>query len=92
MKTKYKYKSCFLVLALLATTAIARAAAERPNITLQQEEIAEIMSAQETYAYFGPAMCSLISDLPALTKMARAAGVESRHLDALCELVSQGYC
>jgi len=88
---KFKYKSCFLVLALLATTAIARAAAERQSITLQQDEIAEIMSAQETYAYFGPAMCSLISDLPALTKMARVSGMDARHLDALCELVSQGY-
>jgi len=88
---KFKYKSCFLVLALLATTAIARAAAECPTITLQQEEIAEIMSAQETYAYFGPAMCSLIADLPALTKMARASGMHARHFDALCELVSQGY-
>jgi len=88
---KFKYKSCFLVLALLATTAIARAAAERQSITLQQDEIAEIMSTQETYAYFGPAMCSLVADLPALTKMARASDMDARHLDALCELVSQGY-
>jgi hypothetical protein len=85
-----KYKSCFLVIALLAIFARTQAANE-PTISLQQDEIAEIMSAQETYAYFGEAICSLQHDLPTLMKLARASGYDAKHLRTLEELVARGY-
>jgi hypothetical protein len=85
-----KYKSCFLVIALLAIFARTQSANE-PTISLQQDEIAEIMSAQETYAYFGDPICSLQHDLPTLMQLARASGHEMKHLHAIEELVARGY-
>lgn len=46
---------------------------------------------QESYAYFGPAICSLTSDVPQLMAMAHDKGLSVPRLAALQELIAQGY-
>lgn len=48
-------------------------------------------ASEESYAYFGPAICSLTSDVPQLMAMAHDKGLSVPRLAALQELIAQGY-
>src|SRR5690606_19595226 len=57
------------------------------QITMRPEEAQEIITSHEAYAYFGPAVCSLINDLPIVK---RSMPARSDAIDALCDRIAQG--
>src|SRR4029077_19927418 len=57
-------------------------------IVLQDDEIRAILVAEESYAYFGPEVTTLVDDLPIIHGYVFEQNQE--HLDAVCALIAAG--
>src|SRR5438105_1053101 len=75
---------------LYSTEPLTASASSQQIIILTQEEIEEILSSKELYAYFGPEVCSIVPDLPKLQKQMSEQTVSCKHLTILCDFIAEG--
>jgi len=59
-------------------------------VILSQEEIDAISRRDELYVYFGPEVCSAVSDLPYIHKRIVVHDLPCRYLTEICDRIAQG--
>ncbi len=81
-----------LILSIFATSNLSAESIESTvyPISLLSQEIEDIAAQKESYAYFGPVVCSLVDDLPYIHTHIKRENTSGEHLTMLCHSIAQG--